>query len=142
MGQSGDQGRAPARAEQERLLPVDHDRQGERPGESGHRLADRVHRRGAGVERRVDELGHYFSVGLALEAAAGGLQLFLQRTEVLNDPVMDKRHTPGAMRMGVGLVRRAMGGPAGMSDSLAGRGQVARLVEQALNLAHRAPALD
>ena len=84
----------------------------------------------------VVEVGHVFHFGLLPEAAChemgddlsigSGMKdeaLFdespLERAEVLDDAVVDDGHLAVAakMRMGVGVARRAVGGPAGVADA-------------------------
>ena len=62
-------------------------------------------------------MSDHLGVGVAGEGGTVAHQLFLQLTEVLDDAVMHHRHQLGHMRMGIGLDRLAMRGPAGMADA-------------------------
>ena len=62
-------------------------------------------------------MGDDLGVGLAAELAALGNQLVAQRLEILDDAVVDQRHRPDDMRMGVADGRRAMRRPAGVGDA-------------------------
>ena len=64
-----------------------------------------------------DEVGDDLGVGLALELEALLFELFAQLAEVLDDAVVDDRHPVAGVRMRVGLVRLAVGCPAGMADA-------------------------
>ena len=94
----------------------------------------------------------HFAVGFAQEFAAVGDQLVTQRLEILDDAVVDQRHRPGDVRMGIVDRRRAMCRPASMRNPDIAvqlfRGEFAReIVELALGTAafelaalHRADA--
>src|SRR5262249_9160457 len=74
--------------------------------------------------------------GVAAELDALGLQLSVQLTVVLDDAVVDDGHPLGAVqvRMGVAVVRRAVGGPPGVPDTgRAGNRQPGQLLVQVLD---------
>ena len=82
----------------------------------------------------------HFAVGFAQEFAAVGDQLVAQRLEILDDAVVDQRHRPGDVRMGIVDRRRAMCRPARMRNPGVAvqlvRGELAReIVELALGTA-------
>ena len=82
----------------------------------------------------------HFAIGFAQEFAAVGDQLVAQRLEILDDAVVDQRHRPGDVRMGIVDRRRAMRRPARMGDADIAvqrfRGEHAReIVELALGTA-------
>ena len=78
---------------------------------------DRVLRRCAALDLARDEMGDDLGVGLALELAALGDQLVAQRLEILDDAVVDQRHRPDDVRVGVADGRRAVRRPAGVGDA-------------------------
>src|SRR3546814_5250102 len=59
----------------------------------------------------------HLGIGLALELVAARDQLLADLAIILDNAVVHHGDPFGGMRMGIGLVRRAMGGPAGMSDA-------------------------
>ena len=67
--------------------------------------------------QRADQVRHHLGVGLGGEAVAVRHQLGAQLQEVLDDAVVDQRHAVADMRVGVGLVGHAVGGPAGVADA-------------------------
>ena len=107
-------------------------------------------RGGEGLERRhaldqvlVDQMGHHLGVGLAGEHPALADQLGLQLGEILDDAVVHHRHPAGDVRVGVLLVGRAVGSPAGVAD--AGPGVQRVLLQHRLQfaqLARRPAALE
>ena len=76
------------------------------------------------VRWRGDEVGDGLAVGVADEFGAGRLELGAQRAEVLDDAVVHDRDAPArvGVRVGVAVVRRAVGGPAGVAHA-GGAGQ-------------------
>ena len=62
-------------------------------------------------------MGDDLGVGLGRELGAAALELGAQLGEILDDAVVDDGDAVGRMRMGVGLVRPAMGRPAGVADA-------------------------
>ena len=88
-----------------------------------------------------DEMGDDLGVGLAAEFRAVLAKPFAQFAEVLDDAVMRDRDPVGGMRMGVALVRFAVGGPAGMADAdIAGERLLRQARFQSGELALGAPA--
>ena len=66
-----------------------------------------------------DQMGEHFGVGLGSEFCALGCQRFLQREEVLDDPVVDYDDlTTGiGVRMSVAVAGHPMRGPPGVPDA-------------------------
>ena len=110
------QRRAVAGADQEVLLAREQEGQGEGAVQAGQRRLDGGHGPEPLLHQPGDELRHDLGVGLALEAYARGLELALQRPEILDDAVMDYGQPRGGVRVGVGLVRAPVRRPAGMAD--------------------------
>ena len=73
-----------------------------------------------GGEVDVQDVGDDLGVGVGEELAPGGLDLLAQRAEVLDDAVVDHGEVAGAVGVGVGRRRAAVGGPAGVSDARGG----------------------
>ena len=89
-----------------------------------------------------EQLSDDFRVGLRGENCAFGGQLFLDLGEILDDAVVDDSHTVDKMRMGVCLVRHAMGCPAGVGDAdIAGQRLAGQLGLKIEELALRAPTI-
>ena len=67
----------------------------------------------------LDQVGDRFGVGLGRQRVAARLQPVAELAEVLDDPVVDDRDLAGAVlvRMGVEVVRPAVGGPAGVGEA-------------------------
>ena len=86
---------------------------------------------------------HHLGVGVAGEAAAGGLQLRAELGEVLDDAVVHDGDPARGVGVGVALGRRAVGGPAGVADAGRARermcGQLGLQIHQ---LARRAPTVQ
>ena len=78
---------------------------------------DCVLRRRSAFDLASDEMGDDFGVRLALELAAVGDELLAQRLEVLDDAVVDDRHRPDDVRMGIVDGRSAVGRPARVRDA-------------------------
>ncbi len=112
----GERAAAP-RADHQVVLALEQDRQRERALEPGQRRRDRIFRRHARVEVPGDEMGDHLGIGLGVEAAAVGGQLLLELAVVLDDAVVDQRQPLGRVRVGIGLGRLAVGGPAGVADA-------------------------
>src|SRR5262249_19335936 len=66
---------------------------------------------------RRDEMRDDLGVGIAAELRAVLRQFLAQLTEVLDDAIMHDREPVGRVRVGIGLVWLAVGGPAGMADA-------------------------
>ena len=127
LAEADGQGRTVAGADEEIVVAGEDEAEGEGTAQARQGGGHGLHRAQALVHLGADELGHDLRVGLALEAHAAGLQLGLQLAEILDDAVMDDGQPRRGMGVGIGLVRPAMGGPAGMADA-DGAGQ--RLVAQ------------
>ena len=65
----------------------------------------------------ADQLRHHLGVGLGGKAVALGGQLVAQALEILDDAVVNDRHTTRLVRVGIVLGRRTMGRPTGVADS-------------------------
>ena len=72
-----------------------------------------------GVLHVLDEVHQHFRVGAAPERVSVAGQGVFEHTEVFNDAVVNQRQTAalGQVRVGIGVVGRAMCRPAGMADS-------------------------
>ena len=111
------QRRAVARADDQVVVAFEHDGQRKRalqPLQCRKRGFDRLF---TACHLAGDQMGDHLGVGLRLEAVAVLGQFVAQFGEVLDDAVMDHRNAFGEMRVRVGLVGHAMGGPAGMADA-------------------------
>ncbi len=75
-----------------------------------------------GLELQLDEVGDGLGVGLGDEHVVVGLEAGAQVGEVLDDPVVHQRDPVGVagVRVGVDVVGRAVGGPAGVPDARCG----------------------
>ena len=81
-----------------------------------------------------------FCVRLCLELYALRLQILAQLFEILDDPIVHDGHAALLMRVGVGLCRSAMGGPAGVTNAgLARERFMHQSVRQIYQLANGAP---
>ena len=87
------------------------------PCSRGSTAATASSRRSAALDLARDEVADDLGVGLALELAPLGDQLVAQRLEILDDAVVDQRHRPDDVRVGVADRRRAMRRPAGVGDA-------------------------
>ena len=74
----------------------------------------------------ADEVREHFGVGVRAEPHAGGLELVLERGEVLDDAVVDEGDVVGRVRVRVRVAvgGAAVGGPAGVADAVAPRRRV------------------
>ena len=111
------QRRSHARTDDQVGMVAEQDRDGERPSQPRQDRRDRVLRRCAALDLASNEVADDLGIGLALELAALGDQLVAQRLEILDDAVVDQRHRPDDVRVGVADGRRAMRRPAGMGDA-------------------------
>ena len=111
------QRRAAPRADQHVLLALEQERERERALEPRQRRGDRLDRTEPFLHFAGDEVGDDLGVGLALKLEALLLELFAQLAEILDDAVVHDGHPVAGMRMGIGLVRLAVGCPAGMADA-------------------------
>ena len=88
-------------------------------------------------------MGDHLGVGLGRELDALLLQLLAQLAEILDDAVVDHRDLVGRVRMGIDLVRPAMGGPTGVADSAhAGERLAGETLFEILELAFGAAARE
>ena len=71
----------------------------------------------AAFHMRIDQVGDHLGIGIGDELAPLRLQLGAQRAVVLDDAVVDHRHPPGGMGVGVGLAGLAVRGPARVPDA-------------------------
>ncbi len=101
-----------------RVLAVHRD-QGEGPVEAAAHRAHRLHQRQTRAHLLAQQLGHDLGVGLGDHGDAGLLELGAQGGVVLHDPVVHQRDPPVGrdVRVGVDVVRRTVGGPAGVPDA-------------------------
>ena len=111
------QRRTHARADHQIGMVAEQEGDGEGAVKARQDGRDRVLRRRATLDLASDQMGDDFGVGLALELAPVGDQLVAQRLEVLDDAVVDQRHRPDDVRMGVVDGRRAVGRPARVGDA-------------------------
>ena len=109
--------RAVARADDQVFLAAEHDGERERALELLQRRMRGLDRRQALLQLARDEMGDDLGVGLRRELVAVGDQRGAQLGEVLDDAVVDDGDVAGEMRMRVGLVGNAVGGPAGVADA-------------------------
>ena len=124
-----------------------YDPKGVRPLDAVEHLGDRVQQ--VAVVVILQQLGHHLGVCLRGEGHPLGLQKLLQLGVVFDDPVVDHGDPPGLAHLGVGVhvVGRAVGSPAGMShahgagDQRASVGQVVQNLEAALGLYDLEPLL-
>ena len=72
---------------------------------------------GAAFDFARDEVGDDLAVGLRVELATFGKQLFAEDFEILDDAVVDQRNRTDDVRVGVADGRLAMGCPAGVGDA-------------------------
>jgi hypothetical protein len=74
---------------------------------------------GTGGHGTAEQVGDHLGVGLGHQGHTLGLELGAQQHVVLDDPVVDQRHPAvGAdVRVGVDVVGRAVGGPAGVAEA-------------------------
>lgn len=65
-----------------------------------------------------DEVGDDLGIGVGLETKAAGFEFAPERLMIFDDPVVhDRDQLTRAHRMRIAFARRAMGGPAGVSDA-------------------------
>ncbi len=135
--------RALAGADQEALMAGEDHRQRIGAGQAAHRRLRRFGWGQAHVEEIGDEMHGDFRVGLRFEDVPLGEKLVAQLAEILDDAVVDDGDALAGMRMGVGLVRRAMRRPAGVADAgVAVQRAVVQDLAETVQLAGRAAALD
>ena len=69
-------------------------------------------------------MGDHLRVGVRQELHALRLQLFPQQAMVFDDAVLDHRHLPASVEvgMGVAVLRLAVGGPTGVANAALARG--------------------
>ena len=86
-------------------------------GEVRQRVGKRGHLVHAFAHVLRDQLGDHFGIGLGLEHAALGFQALAQLAVILDDAVVHDRHAVCHVRVGIGLVRRAVRCPAGVGNA-------------------------
>ena len=106
-----------ARDDQQILVALEQDRQRERALEPAHGGGRRLARRHAPLEMRADQVRHDLGIGLGRETVAVRQQLGAQDLEILDDAIVDQGDAGADMRVRVGLVGGAVGGPAGVADA-------------------------
>ena len=130
-------------AHQDIFAPAQQDSQSEGAAQPSHCLGHRLLGRHLGLKVGRQQLGHDFSVSVAVEAPALGHQLVLEDLDILDDSVVHNRHPAGGDRMGVALRGFAVRRPARMADA---DGATERLLREAMieidQLAFGAAALD
>ena len=95
----------------------------EQEGDGERAVQPRQHRRhrSSGVApRSISRATRWATTSLSVsltKLAAVGDQLVAQRLEILDDAVVDQRHRPGDVRVGVADGRRAVGRPARVGDA-------------------------
>ena len=102
------------------------------PQDGGHRIDRGL----ASLQFGLDEVDDGFGIGLGFELVPLGGQLVAQLAEILDDAVVNGRDIACLMRVGVGLVGDAMGGPAGVANADGARQWIA--FEQLLKIAQLA----
>ncbi len=110
------QRRALPRADDQVGMVAEQEGDGEGALETGQHRGNRLFRRRPALDLARDQMSDDLGVGLAAELAALGDQLVAQRLEILDDAVVDQRHRPDDMRMGIADRRRAMRRPARVRD--------------------------
>ena len=137
------QGAAPAGAHDQVVFPLNQHRQGEGPGQPIQRRLQRLQRRQPRAQLRIQHLGDHLGVGVALESPALSLKVAFQLGEVLDDAVVHQTDPAGDLRMGVGLVGCAVGGPAGVTNPhRGGQGPIGQHRFQGCDLALRPAPLN
>ncbi len=103
----------------------------------------RLLRRSAALDFARDQVTDDLGVGLAVERPPFGDQLLAQRLEILDDAVVDQRHWPNDVRMGVADGRRAVRRPARVGDpGRAPQRFSVELTRKIVELALRPPPLE
>ncbi len=80
-----------------------------------HRLEGLLQR--LGLEGVVEQMGDDLGIGVGRKDVALRLQFGLEHGVVFDDAVVDQADLAGRMRVGVGHIGRAVGGPAGVADA-------------------------
>ncbi len=115
------------------FITTDH-RDGIRAVKIAHRSQYRLTQAHAGADVLVDQHGHDFGISFRGEHVAARLQLLAQCGMVFDDAVVHDCHAAGHMRVRVGLVRRAMRGPACVRNAGAAGKRIGQV--QRFHLAH------
>jgi hypothetical protein len=97
-------------------MVAEQDGDGKGAVEAGQDGRDRFLRAFALLELVVDQMGDDLAVGLRLEGAPCGLHLLAKQPEILDDAVVDQRHSADDVGMGVADRWSAVGRPARMGD--------------------------
>ena len=135
--------RAFARADQQIFFAGKQEREREGAAQPRQRRIDRLDRRTALLHLVGDEMRDHFAVGLGRELGALGFELAAQLAEILDDAVVHDGEAVGRVRMRVGLVRPAVGRPAGVADADRAIERLAReFLFQISELALGAPARE
>ncbi len=93
-------------------------------------------------------MDHHFGIGLAFKHPPAGDQFVTQFLEILDNAVVHQRHQRGGVRVGIGLRRRTVGGPAGVGDADMARRRIALQLQHQIGelafrpAAHQFPARD
>ena len=113
-----DQRQVPLGPDHHPRVPLVQHGQRERPFQPLQRLAHRIREPEPLGQRPLDQMGDTLGVGLRREPVPLRLQLLPQAVEVLDDPVVDHRHPPRAVEVGMGVAvgRLPMGRPPGVPD--------------------------
>ena len=135
------QRRAEPRADQDVGMSAKGDRQREGTAQTRQHGLDRVLRVRPVLDLAREQMRDHFGVGIAFQHAAFAAQFGAQFLVVLDDAVVHHREMLGRVRVGILLVRSAVGRPAGMRDpDLSRRGTVLQFLDQIGELAFGAAA--
>jgi hypothetical protein len=108
---------AAPRADHQVVLAGKDDRHGEGAFKPRQGPGHRIDGRHALVDITGQQMGHDLGIGLGFERRAIARQFLAQLLEILDNAVMDQRHAMGRVRMGVDLVRHAVGRPSCMANA-------------------------
>ena len=121
------QRRPVAGADDQVLVALEHDGQRKGAAQTLQGGMGGLDRSGAPRQLARHQMRDDFRVGLRIEGVAVAGQFLAQLREILDDAVVDDGDAVGEMRVRIGLVRHAVGGPAGVADA---DGAVQRLALQ------------
>ncbi len=125
------------------LVALEQEGERKRTAQMRQRRFHRRLRRIAFLQVGLDEMNHHLGVGLGGKLRTLALQLGAQLAEILDDAVVHHGDVLGRVRMRIGLVRLAMGGPAGMADAgVAVQRLAAQPLLEVLQLALGTPPLE
>ena len=126
---------------QQLLLTLEQERQREGPFQPTHGHCGSFARGQPLPDQRAHQVSHHLGVGLGGEGMAVRHQLGPQAQEVLDDAVVHQRHAVADMGVRIGLVRHAVGCPAGVADAGdAAQGLLLQALGQVDELARGPPA--